>query len=108
MLASIIESSNLDLIVHPTINCIIDIKWKKFGRIRAWIDLLLTAIYVAVWVTFGVWVPYNDRHKYDFTESADRFRLCLFVSTICNYKWILISMVAFRMILINISNISVR
>ena len=85
-LSSIVESSNLDLIVHPTISCLIDIKWKKFGRLRAWLDFFLTIIYVAVWVTFAVWVPYNERHHYDFGTHSDRFRFCLFVSFFVNKK----------------------
>jgi hypothetical protein len=39
----------MDLIVHPIISCLIDVKWNAFARFTAWVDLLITIVYLSVW-----------------------------------------------------------
>ena len=78
-LSSLVESKNIDLLAHPVILLLINLKWKKFGRINAWFDFFLTLVYIACWITFSIWVPWNLKNKYDLTTHSDRFRLTLFI-----------------------------
>ncbi len=58
---------------------LIDFKWKKYGRLNAWIDFFLTVVYCAVWITFACWEHWNTKHTYDITSNLDRFRFSLFI-----------------------------
>jgi len=53
-------------------------------RLNAWIELLISVIYVGVWVAFALWLPWDKKYNYDWTNSnLDRFRFSLFIIGIC-------------------------
>ena len=47
---------------------------------NAWIELLISVIYVGVWVAFALWSPWDKKYNYDWINSnLDRFRFSLFI-----------------------------
>jgi hypothetical protein len=55
------------------------IKTLNSQRKEAWKDFFLSIAYVAVWIAFSIWTPYNKRHYYDFSTNEDRLRISLFI-----------------------------
>lgn len=76
-LAFIVETQNLDLIVHPVITRLVKVKWRQIAMWRAYLDLVLSFINIAVWNLLGVLIPYNERYIYTFPQ--DWWRIFLFI-----------------------------
>ena len=62
-LEAVVEQNRLDLIMHPTIQRLIQVKWSYFGRARAWYQLLLNIFLAVVVTTLAVLHP-NDVSTY--------------------------------------------
>lgn len=73
----IAENQRLDLIVHPTIEALIQVKWIDFARYRCYFEMLQTLVDLVIWHLLGVLIPYNKKHVYNF--PGDWWRLFLFI-----------------------------
>ena len=78
-LTLIVETNNLDLIVHPVIVRLVKIKWEKFTRFSSMINLLLTFVNIVIWNLIGaLYGPFDQRHIYKFPQ--DGWKVFLFVA----------------------------
>ena len=78
-LTLIVDTSNLDLIVHPVIVRLIKVKWEEFTRYRSFIDLLLTFVNIIIWNLIGaLYGPFDQRYFYKFPQ--DGWKVFLFVA----------------------------
>ncbi|XP_067091805.1 transient receptor potential channel pyrexia [Osmerus mordax] len=66
----IVHQGKLDLIMHPVVLKLIDVKWKLYGRLGAWILLLLNFFFIVAWTTvaISVSVTHGDQ-TYIFPED---------------------------------------
>ena len=76
-LSYMVETQNLDLIIHPVMVQLVKYKWRKYGRYKAWIDIVLTIVNIIAWNLLGDIVPWNQKHIYKFPD--DGWRILLFV-----------------------------
>ena len=53
-----------DLLLHPVFQRLINVKWEKYGKIRAWSDLLINIFYAIFWTILCVTQPEHPRHHY--------------------------------------------
>uniref|UniRef100_F6VFN8 Ion transport domain-containing protein n=1 Tax=Ciona intestinalis TaxID=7719 RepID=F6VFN8_CIOIN len=65
----IVSFRQLELIQHPVIMRMIDIKWNKFGRRGAFQALFLNLLYILVWTILGVAVPWYNRYHYNLPDD---------------------------------------
>ncbi|XP_076824501.1 uncharacterized protein LOC143470328 isoform X2 [Clavelina lepadiformis] len=73
----IVTYRQLDLIMHPVITRLIDVKWEQFGRRHAFQTLAINFIFILIWTILGVGVPWYLRYQYIFPQ--DWWRLFLLV-----------------------------
>ncbi|XP_064789000.1 uncharacterized protein LOC135511414 [Oncorhynchus masou masou] len=66
-LPSIVHQRKLDLIMHPVVLKLITVKWKLYGRLGAWILLLLNFLFIVSWATVAI----SDKELYVFPESTN-------------------------------------
>ena len=59
-----VHHKQYELIMHPVFQRLINVKWEKFGKIGAWIDLGLNTIYAILWTVLGVTLPQNPSARY--------------------------------------------
>jgi len=71
-LEAIVEHQQIDLILHPVITRLIDVRWQQFGRRVAWWNLLLNVLYVVIWTVVAVYVPWYIRPQYSFPQDGAR------------------------------------
>ncbi|XP_062576735.1 transient receptor potential cation channel subfamily V member 3-like [Saccostrea cucullata] len=74
-----------DLLSHRVMLALINQMWVKFGRIRAWFNLLLNFAYIMIWTVYGLLIEYDDRYKYDLPDQW--WRIVLLVAAIGFTIW---------------------
>ncbi|XP_061181626.1 transient receptor potential cation channel subfamily V member 3-like [Saccostrea echinata] len=74
-----------DLLSHRVMLALINQMWVKFGRIRAWFNLLLNFAYIMIWTVYGLLIEYDVRYKYDLPDQW--WRIVLLVAAIGFTIW---------------------
>uniref|UniRef100_A0A8C7CKV6 Si:ch73-193i2.2 n=1 Tax=Oncorhynchus kisutch TaxID=8019 RepID=A0A8C7CKV6_ONCKI len=70
----IVHQGKLDLIMHPVVLKLITVKWKLYGRLGAWILLLLNLLFIVSWTTVAISVSViRDKKPYVFPEVRNVF-----------------------------------
>lgn len=59
-----VHHKQFELIMHPVFQRLINVKWEKFGKIGAWVDLVLNTMYAILWTVLGVTLPQNPTARY--------------------------------------------
>lgn len=54
-----------EILLHPVFQRLINVKWKKYGKIRAWGDLLMNVFYAIFWTILCVTQPRHPRDHYN-------------------------------------------
>ncbi|XP_010894562.1 transient receptor potential cation channel subfamily V member 5 isoform X2 [Esox lucius] len=66
----IVHQGKLDLIMHPVVLKLITVKWKLYGRMGAWILLLLNFLFIVSWTTVAISVSViRNEEPYVFPED---------------------------------------
>ncbi|XP_018414959.1 PREDICTED: transient receptor potential channel pyrexia-like [Nanorana parkeri] len=75
----IVQARQLDIIIHPVIQKLIEVKWKFFGRKHIAIALSLNLLFILSWTALGIAssLPRTEDAPYKFPE--DIWRLILIV-----------------------------
>ncbi|XP_075681857.1 uncharacterized protein LOC142651276 isoform X2 [Rhinoderma darwinii] len=70
----IVQSRQLDIIMHPVIQKLIEIKWRFFGRKKISIILSLNLLFIISWTALGIAssLPRTEDAPYKFPEDAWR------------------------------------
>ncbi|KAI1894449.1 hypothetical protein AGOR_G00115930 [Albula goreensis] len=70
-LESIVSQGKLDLIMHPVVLKLITVKWSLYGRMGAWILLLLNFLFILSWTTVAISVSVvrDEERPYIFPED---------------------------------------
>ncbi|KAM4704918.1 uncharacterized protein WCC33_009732 [Rhinophrynus dorsalis] len=70
----IVQSRQLDIIMHPVIQKLIEIKWKSFGRKKIAIMLSLNLLFITSWTALGIAssLPRTEEIPYVFPEDCWR------------------------------------
>ncbi|XP_028846032.1 transient receptor potential channel pyrexia [Denticeps clupeoides] len=70
-LESIVRQGKLDLIMHPVVLKLITVKWDLYGRLGAWILLLLNFLFIVAWTTVAISVSVirDEGRPYVFPED---------------------------------------
>ncbi|KAJ8359462.1 hypothetical protein SKAU_G00159870 [Synaphobranchus kaupii] len=74
MLELIVRQQKLDLIMHPVVLTLIKLKWDLYGRIGAWILLLLNFLFIVSWtaVAISVSVIRDEKYPYEFPRVSEK------------------------------------
>ncbi|KAM9308458.1 uncharacterized protein PAF06_012666 [Gastrophryne carolinensis] len=75
----IVQSRQLDIIMHPVIQKLIEVKWKFFGRKKIAIALSVNLVFILSWTALGIAssLPRTEDAPYKFPE--DTWRIILIV-----------------------------
>ena len=65
-----VHHKQFELIMHPVFQRLINVKWKKFGKFGAWLDLVLNTAYAILWTVLGVTLPQDPAARYSPLEEA--------------------------------------
>ncbi|XP_068094117.1 transient receptor potential channel pyrexia-like isoform X2 [Hyperolius riggenbachi] len=70
----IVQSRQLDIIMHPVIQKLIEVKWKFFGRTQIAIALSLNLLFILSWTALGIAssLPRTEDAPYKFPEDIWR------------------------------------
>ncbi|XP_044150997.1 LOW QUALITY PROTEIN: transient receptor potential channel pyrexia-like [Bufo gargarizans] len=70
----IVQSRQLDIIMHPVIQKLIEVKWRFFGRKNISIMLSLNLLFIISWTALGIAssLPRTEDAPYKFPEDAWR------------------------------------
>ncbi|XP_053322428.1 transient receptor potential cation channel subfamily A member 1-like [Spea bombifrons] len=84
----IVQSRQLDIIMHPVIQKLIEIKWKKFGRTKIAIMLSLNLLFILSWTTLGIAssLSRSDEVPYKFPEDIWRIIVILIALGLTLYQ----------------------
>lgn len=58
-----VHHKQFELIMHPVFQRLINVKWEQFGKIGAWLDLVLNTIYAILWTILGVTLPQHPSER---------------------------------------------
>lgn len=76
-----------EILLHPVFQRLINVKWKKYGKIRAWGDLLMNVFYAIFWTILCVTQPKHPRDHYNpLGEKWWRIALEIIVSLFTCYE----------------------
>ncbi|XP_028409086.1 transient receptor potential cation channel subfamily A member 1 homolog [Dendronephthya gigantea] len=59
-----VHHKQFELIMHPVFQRLINVKWEQFGKIGAWLDLVLNTVYAILWTILGVTLPQHPNERY--------------------------------------------
>ncbi|XP_065843488.1 transient receptor potential cation channel subfamily V member 5-like isoform X2 [Oscarella lobularis] len=88
-LEMIVRYKHFQLVNHPVIRQLINIKWKQFGRTGVILQLIIFLTFLAALTTFTVAGDYEK--KYDYTPLKDhwwRIFIALIVIALLVYQWV--------------------
>lgn len=54
-----------EILLHPVFQRLINVKWKRYGKIRAWSDFLMNVFYAIFWTILCVTQPENPWDHYN-------------------------------------------
>ena len=76
-----------EILLHPVFQRLINVKWKKYGKIRAWSDLLMNVFYAIFWTILSVTQPRHPSDHYNpLTEKWWRIALEIIVFLFTCYE----------------------
>ncbi|XP_066553163.1 transient receptor potential cation channel subfamily V member 5 isoform X2 [Amia ocellicauda] len=75
----IVKQWNLDLITHPVILKLIKVKWNLYGRLGAWILLLLNFLFIVSWTIFAISVSVIRPEESPYIFPQDWWRVLVVV-----------------------------
>ncbi|KAI5606908.1 polycystin-2-like [Silurus asotus] len=75
VLAFIVHQGKLDLIMHPVMLKLITVKWNLYGRLGAWILLLLNFLFIVSWTTVAISVSVSSDEKKRYVFPQDWWRV---------------------------------
>jgi uncharacterized membrane protein YhdT len=73
-----VQSQEFDIILHPVMKRLIDVKWQQFGRKGAVFNLCLNLLYAILWTILAVTSPTEGDQLY-FPWSRNAWRLVISV-----------------------------
>ncbi|XP_071503565.1 uncharacterized protein [Diadema antillarum] len=76
VLQSIVDFNQLELIVHPVIRKLVEVKWTRFGRFGAYKQLAFNLLFILMWTVLALSLDTPFR----FVLPADIWRLVLEIS----------------------------
>lgn len=59
-----IQTQQFDIVMHPVMQRLVYIKWQKFGRQGAWLDLATNLLFSILWTVLGVTMPHDADKLY--------------------------------------------
>lgn len=59
-----IQTQQFDIVMHPVMQRLVYIKWQKFGKRGAWLDLTTNLLYSVLWTVLGVTLPHKASELY--------------------------------------------
>ncbi|XP_074532160.1 uncharacterized protein LOC141795244 [Halichoeres trimaculatus] len=74
-----VQQGKLDLIMHPVFLKLIEIKWKLYGRLGAWLLLILNIMFNVSWTTVAISVSVHRDSPNRYTLPQDWWRILLVV-----------------------------
>ncbi|KAI5108268.1 polycystin-2-like, partial [Silurus meridionalis] len=74
-LAFIVHQGKLDLIMHPVMLKLITVKWNLYGRLGAWILLLLNFLFIVSWTTVAISVSVSSDEEKRYVFPKDWWRV---------------------------------
>ncbi|XP_046863992.1 transient receptor potential cation channel subfamily V member 6-like [Xenia sp. Carnegie-2017] len=60
-----IQRQQFDIVMHPVMQRLVYMKWKKFGKRGAWLDLATNLLFSILWTILGVTLPNNANELYE-------------------------------------------
>lgn len=75
----IVNQGKLDLIMHPVVLKLITVKWNLYGRMGAWILLLLNFLFIVSWTTVAISVSVSPEEGDRYVLPQDWWRVLLVV-----------------------------
>nr|XP_039272918.1 transient receptor potential channel pyrexia-like isoform X2 [Styela clava] len=74
----IVSYKQLDIIMHPVILKMLELKWSKFGRMGAIKLTCLNLLYISLWTALAVGVPWQTRYLY-ILPGLDVWRIVIWI-----------------------------
>ncbi|XP_058242468.1 transient receptor potential channel pyrexia [Hemibagrus wyckioides] len=71
----IVHQGKLDLIMHPVVLKLISVKWNLYGRLGAWILLLLNFLFIVSWTTVAISVSVSPEENKRYVFPQDWWRV---------------------------------
>lgn len=71
----IVVYKETELVMHPVIQKLIDVKWNLFARKRCWIELIINLIFTMIWLALAVAIPRDGKFHTPVGEKAWRIVL---------------------------------
>ncbi|XP_020501810.2 transient receptor potential cation channel subfamily A member 1 isoform X1 [Labrus bergylta] len=71
----VVHQGKLDLIMHPVFLKLIQIKWKLYGRLGAWLLLILNILFNVSWTTVAISVSVHRNSPDRYTLPEDWWRV---------------------------------
>ncbi|ELU06894.1 hypothetical protein CAPTEDRAFT_184604 [Capitella teleta] len=84
-LAVVVAYHQYDLILQSVFEALINLKWKRFGRLGAFFNTFMNLLFIVLWTILGILVPYDERYKYDLPEHW--WRIVLFILALTFTGW---------------------
>uniref|UniRef100_A0A3P9L274 Transient receptor potential channel pyrexia n=1 Tax=Oryzias latipes TaxID=8090 RepID=A0A3P9L274_ORYLA len=78
-LEEVVQEGKLDLIMHPVVIKLIQIKWKLYGRFGAWLLLILNFLFNVAWTTVAISVSVHRDEPDRYIFPQDWWRVLLVV-----------------------------
>ena len=60
---TLVYNEDITLAKHPVIQKLIEVKWRKFGRLTATLDIILNITYACVFTSMAIFQPYKGFYK---------------------------------------------
>lgn len=90
----IVQYNELELVVHPVILKLIQMKWELFGKMNALVVLAINIIYTLLWTAIGVTLPQDHKEPFYTPLKEKWWRLLIevigalmtlaFIVRVCN------------------------
>ncbi|XP_067367513.1 E3 ubiquitin-protein ligase UBR2 isoform X5 [Channa argus] len=75
----VVQNRKLDLIMHPVFLKLIQVKWKLYGRLGAWLLLILNLLFIVSWTTVAISVSVHRDSPDRYVLPQDWWRVLLVV-----------------------------
>ncbi|MEE6463151.1 hypothetical protein FKM82_005801, partial [Ascaphus truei] len=75
----IVQSRQLDIIMHPVIQKLIDMKWKSFGRKNIAIMLSINLLFIVSWTALGIAASLSRSEEQPYKFPEDSWRIVVII-----------------------------